>query len=95
MVSAPYEKFRERELILRDELAIDRTILANERTILSYLRAAMTLVIAGLTFLHLFHLQWLGILGIALLPLGFGVGLFGTIHYRRMKRNIELVRKKN
>ena len=31
----PYERFRGNDLILRDELAIDRAILANERTVLA------------------------------------------------------------
>jgi len=43
----PYDRFRRDELILRDVLAIDRTILSNERTVLAYLRSALTLFIVG------------------------------------------------
>ena len=42
-----YSRFVETQLILTDELAIDRTLLANERTLLAYLRAGMALIIAG------------------------------------------------
>lgn len=42
-----------RDLILRDQLAIDRTILANERTLLAYIRTALTLFLVGLSFVHL------------------------------------------
>lgn len=48
----PYEKFLSRDFILRDWLAVDRTILANERTLLSYTRTALTLILAGLTFIR-------------------------------------------
>jgi putative membrane protein len=37
-MSPPYDRFKNNELILRDELAVDRTLLANERTLLAYLR---------------------------------------------------------
>jgi len=47
--STPYERFGNGDLILRDELAIDRTLLANERTFLAYLRAGVTLMLAGVT----------------------------------------------
>ena len=33
-----YEGFAKSDLILRDQLAIDRTLLANERTVLAYIR---------------------------------------------------------
>ncbi|HEX9972048.1 MAG TPA: DUF202 domain-containing protein, partial [bacterium] len=33
-----YQEFSESDLILRDRLALDRTVLANERTLLAYVR---------------------------------------------------------
>jgi uncharacterized membrane protein YidH (DUF202 family) len=42
------------ELILRDELALERTKLANERTFLAYARTAIMLGISGGTVLKLF-----------------------------------------
>jgi putative membrane protein len=50
--SSRYEHFKEAELTLRDELAIDRTRLANDRTFLAFGRTALTLFIAGVTALH-------------------------------------------
>ncbi|MDP5241242.1 DUF202 domain-containing protein [Uliginosibacterium sp. 31-16] len=94
MTEQPYARFRKDELILRDELAIDRTLLANENTLLAYLRSALTLVIAGITFIHFFSESWLLWLGIALIPLGLGVGLFGGRRFRRMQHNIDSVRKR-
>jgi len=44
-----YARFSGREIILRDHLAIDRTILANQRIFLTHLSFALTTVIAGVT----------------------------------------------
>ncbi len=50
MENQPYARFKGEDLILRDELAINRTILANEATLLAYVRSALTLIIAGVTW---------------------------------------------
>ena len=49
----PYGNMQARDLIFRDLLAIDRTVLANERTLLAYVRTALTLLLVGLSFVHL------------------------------------------
>lgn len=95
MADQPYARFQKNDLILRDELAIDRTLLANENTLLAYLRSALTLVIAGVTFIHFFAASWLLWLGVAFVPLGIGVGLFGGWRFRRMQRSINVVRKQH
>lgn len=48
-----YKTYRENydDMILRDYLAVDRTLLANERTYLSYLRTSVSFIVAGLTLL--------------------------------------------
>jgi putative membrane protein len=88
----PYARFQNDDLILRDELAIDRTLLANENTLLAYLRSALTLIIAGVTFIHFFAQSWLLWLGIAFVPMGVAVALFGIGRFRRMQRSINIVR---
>lgn len=93
MTENPYERFQCKELILRDELAIDRTILANERTILAYLRGALTLVIAGATFLHFFDKGVLFYIGIICVPLGLAVGIFGVLRYWKMDKRIRTARE--
>lgn len=93
MTENPYERFQRKELILRDELAIDRTILANERTILAYLRAALTLVIAGATFLHFFDNGMLLYIGIICVPLGIATGIIGVLRYRKMDKRIRTTRE--
>jgi putative membrane protein len=93
MTENPYERFQNKELILRDELAIDRTILANERTVLAYLRAALTLMILGITFIHFFDKGILLYLGIIFIPLGLAIGLFGFARYRKINNSIHTIRK--
>lgn len=92
MSNTPYSKFGGDDLILRDELAIDRTLLANERTLLAYLRSGVALVIAGLTIIQ-FSLQgWYLIAGIACIPTGIITGIIGVARYLKMNRSIAQVR---
>jgi putative membrane protein len=93
MTDNQYDRFSKSELILRDELAIDRTILANERTALSYLRGSMALIIAGLTFVHFIEFGLLRYIGMSLIPLGLIAGAIGVRRYRRMNQQIRAIRK--
>ncbi|MFH1478126.1 MAG: DUF202 domain-containing protein [Verrucomicrobiota bacterium] len=93
MHNSPYKKFDGNDLILRDELAIDRTILANERTLLAYLRSGVALLIAGVSIIHFAQGGWFWFMGIACLPIGIITGIVGTVRYRRMNRAIFLIRR--
>ena len=94
MADSPYTKFDDSKLILRDELAIDRTALANERTLLAYLRSGVALVIAGVSIMHFSHEGWFWAVGVACIPVGAIAGIVGAIRYRRMSRSISAVRRK-
>lgn len=77
-------------LILRDELAIDRTRLANERTMLAWLRTALMLLVSGITLLKLFEgngLMELG--GEVLIPVSFLAAGLGLHRYLRIRARIE------
>jgi putative membrane protein len=93
MNDSPYDRFSKSELLLRDELAIDRTILANERTVLSYLRGSVALIIAGATFAHFIEFGTLRYIGMSLVPVGVVTGIFGVTRYRRMDQRIRAIRK--
>ena len=80
----PYDNFNPREFILRDWLALDRTVLANERTFLAYSRTALTLVLAGLTFIRFFGPDIWSTIGYVCIVLGTGVWLTGLKHYLHM-----------
>lgn len=91
--SRPYERFKKSALILRDELAIDRTILANERTFLSYIRLAITLIIAGVSIVHFAMEKWFETIGFLCVPIGILAGILGWHRYQKMVQEITVVRK--
>ena len=95
MNDSPYERFDSDNLILRDELAIDRTLLANERTLLSYLRFGVALLIAGLSIIHFSQEGWFWAVGIACIPMGLITGIVGARRYRKMSRSIAIVRRQS
>ena len=84
----PYTKFAEAELILRDQLAIDRTILANERTFLAYCRTCLAVIITGVVSLRFFESLFSEIFGLVIICLGLLVGVVGTWRYIEMARSI-------
>lgn len=94
MNDSPYSRFDNNDLILRDELAVDRTLLANERTLLAYLRSAVAMVIAGVTIIHFAWEGWFWIFGMVCLPVGIVTGIVGIVRYRKMNGAIFLVRKR-
>ncbi|MBM4273943.1 MAG: DUF202 domain-containing protein [Deltaproteobacteria bacterium] len=76
------------EPILRDYMAIERTVMANERTFLSYIRAALGMFIGGASFIQFFEGVIIQMVGWLFIPLGiatFGVGLW---RYHKIKRLI-------
>lgn len=95
MNDSPYGRFDSADLILRDELAIDRTLLANERTLLAYLRSGVALLIAGVSIIHFSQESWFWAVGIACIPTGIITGIVGLARYRRMNRSIFLVRRQS
>ncbi len=89
-----YSQFEPADLILRDQLAIDRTLLANERTLLSYLRSAVALLIAGVSIIHFSQHMWFTVVGIFCLPGGFITAVIGIRKYRTMDNAISVIRYK-
>lgn len=92
MTRNPYERFGQTELILRDELAIDRTILANERTFLAYLRSAVALFIAGVSIIHFSSERWFMLVGFLCLPAAILAAAVGLMRFRKMGKAISVVR---
>jgi len=90
----PYERFLQDDLILRDELAIDRTLLANERTLMAYVRLAITLVIAGVSIIHFAMEKWFETIGFLCVPVGIAAGFVGWHRYQKMDRQIREIRAK-
>ena len=95
MNKSPYSRFECNDLILRDELAVDRTLLANERTLLAYLRSGAALLITGASILHFSTESWFWAVGMACIPAGIITGIVGIARYRRMKKSISLFRRQS
>ncbi|NBT90996.1 MAG: DUF202 domain-containing protein [Verrucomicrobia bacterium] len=93
--SKHYERFLKEELILRDELAIDRTLLANERTLMAYIRLSITMVIAGVSIIHFAMEKWFETIGFLCVPIGIAAGILGWIRYQRMDLEIREIRNRS
>lgn len=77
-----------KDLILREQLAWERTKMAIQRTTLSFLRTALYFVVAGISIRHAldfrsnFLIQWL-LIGVGLLIL-----LIGAINHNRLSKKL-------
>ena len=80
-----YQKFYE-EMILRDHLALDRTILANKRTLLSYVRTSIGLLAGGIGMIKLVSDGVVNILGFIFILAAFPVLIIGLVEYIKMQR---------
>lgn len=80
----PFEKDHE-QMILRDYLAVDRTMMANETSFMSYVRTALTLVAAGATLIKVFNTDFMTVvLGWAFVAIGVLLTLYGYNKYRQI-----------
>jgi putative membrane protein len=78
----------ETDLILRDQLAIDRTRLANERTFLAYFRTSIFFVGTGISVIQIHFFQEVSYLGWGLLGLAPIILITGIIRLFKVKRTI-------
>lgn len=95
MSAAPYSRFEGSDLILRDHLAIDRTVMANERTVLAYIRTAAILFGGAVTLIKFFPEQKLTqVFGAFFVLLSIGMLIVGWMRYTRQRRVLEELQKK-
>jgi len=87
----PYERFEHDELILRDQLAIDRSILANERTLLAYCRTSLAIALTGAGFIKFFAALPLDLLGFVLILSGVVIVTVGFRRFRIMDRKLKTI----
>jgi putative membrane protein len=84
-----YKEFLEKQLILRDYLAIERTILSNEATFLAYIRTSLTVAVVGITLYHLApNSEKLQYFGIVISLFGVFLFLYGSVQSAKMKAKI-------
>ncbi len=74
--------------VFQERLAEVRTRQANERTLLAYMRTALTLIVAGVTFVHFFNNLLIEILGVVFIPFGIITLVLGIIRYNSVREHI-------
>ena len=85
-----YKAFRD-EMILRDYLALDRTILANERTLLAYLRTFIGTFSAGIALIKLFDTSLINIVGYTFTIVSPLFLIFGIIRYLQVSNKLRTI----
>ncbi len=82
-----------KDLILRERLAIERTVMANQRTFLSFLRTALYFFVAGLTINELLALRHATIVVGLFFIISFLLLIAGVVTYVKQKKKIAKSRK--
>lgn len=82
-----YSEFRD-SMILRDHLALDRTILANERTLLAYLRTFIGAFSAGVGMVKLLDSEWTTIAGYAFMAVSPIFLVLGIFRYAKVSKKL-------
>lgn len=86
-----YEKEHE-QMILRDYLAVDRTMMANETAFMSYVRTSLTMIAAGITIIKLFNEPLMHIVGWAFILVGAWVAVHGYQRFRQVDQILHRVK---
>lgn len=81
-----------KELVLREHLAIERTKLGNERTLLAYIRTGLYFLVAGSTLGEFIETRFWDVMGWPIVLVGLGVVVAGIIRFLNVKRVIERAR---
>lgn len=82
-----------KDLVLREYLAIERTKLANETTLLAYIRTGLYFLVAGSTIGHLVATEFWKIIGTPLIVIGLIIMMLGLVRYFRLRKSIETSKK--
>ncbi|MBF0313426.1 MAG: DUF202 domain-containing protein [Oligoflexia bacterium] len=91
----PYSQFNREQLILRDWLAIDRTILANKRTLLAYIRTSMTFCISGVTAIHFIETPWIKVFGFIFAIISIVMLFYGFYDFYKYYKDIQKLLNEN
>ena len=85
-----YSTFRD-EMILRDYLALDRTILANERTLLAYLRTFIGTFSAGIVIVKLLDTPLVNVIGYVFVIISPLFIVLGAIRYIQISKKLKSI----
>ncbi|MEY8708323.1 DUF202 domain-containing protein [Bacteroides faecichinchillae] len=89
-MSKTTDKFmNDKELILRDHLALERTRLANERTLFAYIRTSLYLLTAGIGILQIQSISRLDGLAWVCVVSGIILFFFGFVRFWQMRKHLK------
>jgi putative membrane protein len=77
-----------KDLILRERLALQRTVLANQSTFLSFLRTAMYFLIAGLSLKNVLKIENSIVIETVLFSVSGIIFIIGIFNYFKHKKSI-------
>ena len=77
------------DLILREKLALQRTVLANQSTFLAFLRTSMYFLVAGLTINNVLQVEHGNIIRSVMFVIAGLLFVTGVINYFYQQRNIK------
>lgn len=78
-----------KDLILRERLAIERTAMGNDRTLLAFIRTALYFSIAGLSVNSLLKISYGVWIEIAFWGIAFFIFIIGIIKYSKQKKSLK------
>ena len=77
-----------KDLILREQLAWERTKMAIQRTTLSFLRTALYFIVAGISIRHALDFQRNFLIQWVLIGIGFLILLIGALNHHRLSKKL-------
>lgn len=77
-----------KDLILREKLALQRTILANQSTLLAFLRTSMYFMVAGLSVRQFMDLKNGILVEVTLMLFAVAIFVIGVVNYILQRRKI-------
>lgn len=78
-----------KDLILREKLALQRTILANQTTFLAFLRTSLYFLVAGLTINNIFELKHYSYIEVVFYAISLFLFIFGLSNYLIHRKRIQ------
>ena len=77
-----------KDLILREKLALERTVLANQSTFLAFLRTSMYFLVAGVSINNLTNVKSRNAIELVFILISMVLLVFGIVNFFRQKKKI-------
>lgn len=78
-----------KDLILRERLAIERTQMANDTTLLAFMRTALYFSIAGMSVNRLLNVSYGSVIEIVFWSIAIVILVIGLYKYRKQKQRLK------